>query len=255
MFFSCLMVETSFDFIAWRVLIVWCDSLDDNEDAERETTENCTSGCVSVSVLNSSPPATRHDSSRVMKSVSLVSLTLQNVVSILLLRYVRTTPGPRFFNSTAVISSEVQKTILSILLVLNEERNVSNCFKSIYNKIVRQPFDTFKTGIPALLYTLQNNLLFVSISNLDAATFQVTPWFLFSFPFASKVSFAARWAINWRFSPRLSWWFSCYIVHWARLNGLPYFYFSSVFLSFKWKVWQQRHRSRTSMHSTDSSPS
>lgn len=129
---------------------------------------------VDIKVANPSAAATPHHSSTFMKQVSLVSLTLQNVVSILLLRYVRTTPGPRFVNSTAVISSEVQKTILSILLVLNEERNVGNAFKLIYNKILLQPYDTFKTGIPALLYTLQNNLLFVSISNLDAATFQVS---------------------------------------------------------------------------------
>ena len=111
-----------------------------------------------------------------MKHISLVSLTLQNVVSILLLRYVRTTPGPRFYNSTAVINSEVQKTFLSILLVIHEARGVKAGLKLIYNTIVRQPYDTFKTGIPALLYTLQNNLLFIAISNLDAATFQVTDW-------------------------------------------------------------------------------
>lgn len=109
-----------------------------------------------------------------MKYVSLVSLTLQNALSILLLRYVRTVPGDRFIKSTAVVNSEIQKTILSILLVINEERSVVAAFKLIYNKIVRQPYDTFKTGIPALLYTLQNNLLFIAISNLDAATFQVT---------------------------------------------------------------------------------
>ena len=108
-----------------------------------------------------------------MKHVSLVSLTLQNALSILLLRYVRTISGPRFINSTAVIISEIQKTILSLLLVVNEERDIFAAFKLIYNKIVLQPYDTFKTGIPALLYTLQNNLLFIAISNLDAATFQV----------------------------------------------------------------------------------
>jgi len=118
-------------------------------------------------------PAHTHQSNRFMKYVSLVSLTLQNALSILLLRYVRTTAGPRFINSTAVINSEIQKTILSILLVINEERNVVQGFKLIYTKIICQPYDTFKTGIPALLYTLQNNLLFVAISNLDAATFQV----------------------------------------------------------------------------------
>jgi UDP-sugar transporter A1/2/3 len=114
-----------------------------------------------------------------MKRVSLVALTLQNALSILLLRYVRTTPGPRFINSTAVINSEIQKTILSIFLVIHEEGNVIGGFKLMYNKIIRQPYDTFKTGIPALLYTLQNNLLFIAISNLDAATFQVIFCFLF----------------------------------------------------------------------------
>ncbi|CAF1320564.1 unnamed protein product, partial [Didymodactylos carnosus] len=112
--------------------------------------------------------------SKFMKHVSLVSLTLQNVISILLLRYVRTTSGPRFFNSTAVLNSEIQKTILSVILVIAEERNIINAFKLIYHKIVKQPYDTLKTGIPSLLYTLQNNLLFVAISNLDAATFQVS---------------------------------------------------------------------------------
>ncbi|CAF1035850.1 unnamed protein product [Rotaria sp. Silwood1] len=109
-----------------------------------------------------------------MKHVSLVFLTLQNVASILLLRYVRTTPGPRFINSTAVLNSEIQKTIFSILLLIYEQRSVIKSLKLIYNKVIRQSKDAFKTGIPALLYTLQNNLLFVSISNLDAATFQVS---------------------------------------------------------------------------------
>ncbi|CAM2702032.1 unnamed protein product [Rotaria socialis] len=115
-----------------------------------------------------------HQSNIFMKYVSLVALTLQNALSILLLRYVRTVPGERFIKSTAVINSEFQKTILSILLLIHEERNVIAAFKLMYNKIVRQPYDTFKTGIPALLYTLQNNLLFIAISNLDAATFQVS---------------------------------------------------------------------------------
>jgi UDP-sugar transporter A1/2/3 len=34
--------------------------------------------------------------------------------------------------------------------------------------------ETLKLLIPAGLYTLQNNLLFVALSNLDAATYQVT---------------------------------------------------------------------------------
>ncbi|UJR25538.1 hypothetical protein I4U23_006884 [Adineta vaga] len=142
--------------------------------SESAKSSNRNSITVPISAHNVSVSTVQHHSNLFMKQVSLVSLTLQNALSILLLRYVRTLPGDRFINSTAVINSEIQKTIFSIILVINEERNIMKAFKLIYDKIVRQPYDTFKTGLPALLYTLQNNLLFIAISNLDAATFQVT---------------------------------------------------------------------------------
>ncbi len=135
--------------------------------------------------MNSASPVPQH-SNTCIKRISLIALTLQNTLSILLLRYVRTTPGPRFINSTAVVSSELQKTILSILLVINEERSIIKGFKLILNKTIYQPYETFKTGIPALIYTLQNNLLFIAISNLDAATYQVI-FYLNSFVFSMKL--------------------------------------------------------------------
>lgn len=41
-------------------------------------------------------------------------------------------------------------------------------------EIVKRPAETMKLAIPAGIYTLQNNLLYVALSNLDAATYQVT---------------------------------------------------------------------------------
>jgi UDP-sugar transporter A1/2/3 len=41
-------------------------------------------------------------------------------------------------------------------------------------EIIKKPLETMKLLIPAGLYTLQNNLLFLALSNLDAATYQVT---------------------------------------------------------------------------------
>lgn len=46
------------------------------------------------------------------------------------------------------------------------------------NSILRQeifnkPIETLKLAIPSGIYTLQNNLLYVALSNLDAATYQV----------------------------------------------------------------------------------
>lgn len=125
---------------------------------------------ITINAAPSLPPP----SYSIMKSISLVLLTLQNVISILLLRYVRTTIGPRFINSTAVLNSEIQKTIFSILFLIYEERSLFRAFRIIYEKVIRNSKDTCKMAIPALLYIFQNNLLFTSISNLDAATFQVS---------------------------------------------------------------------------------
>lgn len=41
-------------------------------------------------------------------------------------------------------------------------------------EILKKPAETMKLAIPAGIYTLQNNLLYVALSNLDAATYQVT---------------------------------------------------------------------------------
>ena len=41
--------------------------------------------------------------------------------------------------------------------------------RELYDK----PYENLKLSIPSGLYTIQNNLLFISLSNLDAATYQV----------------------------------------------------------------------------------
>ena len=40
--------------------------------------------------------------------------------------------------------------------------------------VIRDWITTLKVGVPALLYVIQNQLLFVSLANLDPATYQVT---------------------------------------------------------------------------------
>ena len=51
-------------------------------------------------------------------------------------------------------------------------------FKALMHELKRElidkPYENLKLSIPSGLYTIQNNLLFISLSNLDAATYQVT---------------------------------------------------------------------------------
>ena len=43
----------------------------------------------------------------------------------------------------------------------------------ICREVVFQPRDTAQLSVPSFLYTIQNNLVFVALTNLDAPTFQV----------------------------------------------------------------------------------
>ncbi|BFZ10769.1 hypothetical protein BsWGS_13808 [Bradybaena similaris] len=105
---------------------------------------------------------------------SLILLTLQSAVLILVMRYVRTRDGEMFMATTAVIVSEALKLLACLIIILFQEGSIRRWLKLLYADIVLEPFDCVKVSVPSLTYVLQNNLLYIAVSNLDAATFQVT---------------------------------------------------------------------------------
>lgn len=116
-----------------------------------------------------------HMNANHLKYISLITLTLQNAILGLSMRYARTRPGDIFLSSTAVLMSEVVKLITCLFLVFNEEgKDVQKFVKSLHKTIIANPMDTLKVCVPSLVYIVQNNLLYVSASHLDAATYQVT---------------------------------------------------------------------------------
>lgn len=109
-----------------------------------------------------------------LKWICLVVLIIQNASTILLLRYVRTTPGDKFFSTTAIVCQEIIKILTSFGLLFMESSSIAEVYNQIEQQIFKNPMDSLKTGVPAFLYTIQTNLVYVAISNLDAAVFQVT---------------------------------------------------------------------------------
>ena len=89
------------------------------------------------------------------------------------------TSSHRFFASTAVFLNEVLKLSLCLVVAFRDRRKLdgsmspfSVSLRNLASDIFRA--DNWKLAIPACLYTLQNRLQYLAVSNLDAATFQVT---------------------------------------------------------------------------------
>lgn len=70
--------------------------------------------------------------------------------------------------------SEIVKLVTCIIIVYIESGGIVHLFETIDKQIIKQPIDTLKVCVPSFVYVVQNNLLYVSASHLDAATYQVS---------------------------------------------------------------------------------
>ncbi|KAK1801167.1 hypothetical protein P4O66_022664, partial [Electrophorus voltai] len=129
-----------------------------------------------------SPGSTPTPSAEVMASAQLKYLSLgvlvfQTTSLVLTMRYSRTLAeeGPRYLASSAVVVAELLKILACLGLVFKDHSySVRGLSTVLRQEIFHKPMETLKLAIPSGIYTLQNNLLYVALSNLDAATYQVT---------------------------------------------------------------------------------
>ena len=119
------------------------------------------------------PPPTKMDAW--LRYGTLIILVLQTTATVLLLRYSRTWPGRPYLASTAVMLNECCKfTVCVFSLYAQRGFSIKRSWRAFKEEILGKPKETFKLVVPSGLYCLQNNLLFIALTNLDAATYQVT---------------------------------------------------------------------------------
>ncbi|RNA29522.1 UDP-N-acetylglucosamine transporter [Brachionus plicatilis] len=137
-------------------------------------------GSLNKKMKSNSPNA---NSDKFIKYLSLVLLILQTSSLVLVMRYSRTASvsnengkqGQRYLSSTAVVCAEVMKLVTCIVIIwFQSGYSIALTTRQLQEEIIQKPVETLKLLIPAGLYTLQNNLLYIALSNLDAATYQVT---------------------------------------------------------------------------------
>lgn len=116
-----------------------------------------------------------------LKWLTLFTMVFQNTLLVLMMRYSRKPPsaaaeemevGKIYLTSTAVVMAESFKMIIALVGVWMQSRNTSAYIQTLHDEIYHP--DTLKLAVPGLLYMIQNNLLFIALSHLEAAVYQVT---------------------------------------------------------------------------------
>merc|ERR1740121_1612861 len=108
-----------------------------------------------------------------MKWLSLVALTFQTSWQVIVIKFARA-GGNTYLNTSVVFFPEILKTLLSIILLAHVEGSLSSAMRQVMQQFFCNPRDAFVYAVPALAYTIMNNLVFLSLDKLNAAVQQVT---------------------------------------------------------------------------------
>jgi len=127
----------------------------------------------------------------------LLLIVAQNSLHVLTTRYSRLPGQPPYNAGAMVLCYELTKLVFCVLMVLATQPAPS---QHIWQKVVTEWDITLKVALPALLYVVQNTLLFVAIAELPAPIFMVLYQFklfviaLFSMLLLGRTFSRTQWA-------------------------------------------------------------
>ena len=108
-----------------------------------------------------------------LRSFCLGLIVVQNSSLILVTSYSRTLT-PAYLPSIAVALGELLKLVVAVLLLVYEQGSIGEARRQLSSLVAEHSRDTYKFAIPAFCYTLQNNIWYYALSNLDPITAAVT---------------------------------------------------------------------------------
>lgn len=140
-------------------------------DVETESLVNApTAGSTTSKTTASTPSSSGLATPAVLKWMSLVLLVGQNSGLFVATRYTRIgVHGPMYLTTVVVLLTELFKLAFCLGITLLEPDGAAVLRRQLWE----ERSETSKLALPALCYTIQNNLVFVAVSNLSAAAAQV----------------------------------------------------------------------------------
>mmetsp|Transcript_24459 Transcript_24459/g.31612 ORF Transcript_24459/g.31612 Transcript_24459/m.31612 type:complete len:358 (-) Transcript_24459:49-1122(-) len=90
------------------------------------------------------------------------------------MRYTRSRQDSKYAASTAVLLSEILKTFISFFVFCKGQGSeIMESFLRVQRFMITHPLEMGKIAVPSGLYTIQNYLQYVAVTNLDGPTFQL----------------------------------------------------------------------------------
>jgi len=122
-----------------------------------------------------------HDTTdnQMLKLGVFILLVLQTTTVVLVIRYsqVSVAPDKVYVSSTAVVCGEALKVLLCFgqIMYVNSDSlsGIELLKKPLQESILENPMDSLKMAVPAVLFAVQNNLLFYALANLQASVYQI----------------------------------------------------------------------------------
>lgn len=132
------------------------------------------SGATHVAMTTNGNNDSSSSSQASFKLILLVMMVLQNSATVLVGRYTRAgvKESELYQVNHLIMVCEIGKLVLSAALEFYTTQG--KLLQSVNAHILQRPYDALKILVPALLYLVQNTLLYVALSNLTAPIFQVT---------------------------------------------------------------------------------
>jgi hypothetical protein len=105
---------------------------------------------------------------------ALATFALQNGLAILLVRYSKLHDRPYSSQVAVLLQEGAVKLPISMLMYAWECGGGLSACRSIAEDLRQRPVEWVQLSVPALLYTVQNTMLYVGFANVEAAVGQVT---------------------------------------------------------------------------------
>ena len=119
---------------------------------------------------------------------ALATFSIQNGAAVLIMRASKLYAPPYSSQVAVLLQEAAVKLPISIVLYAVECNGLTAALRSIMEDLKERPVEWLQLSVPAVLYTIQNTMLYVGLANVEAAIGQVT--------YQSKILWTALFSVR-----------------------------------------------------------